>query len=572
MKLRLMASFLLVAMMFALTTSAQAQTYYFSLDEEIVNVYWNEDGTIAVDYIFAFSNSPSADPIDFVDVGMPNASFDWNSISADVDGTPVGISSDFYGEGGYGFAVDLGSLAIQPGQSGQVHVNVGRISNMLYPDDDEPDTYVSGEYSPTWFGSQYVSGSTHVMVTFHLPAGVQPEEARYHPARGGWPCASEPQAAYDQTDRITYTWDCPTADGHSQYTFGLSFPGVYVPPDAVVTTPPAPAFDLGSTIGGIVAWFFSSFSTFAFCGCFGLIFVGGPIWAAINERRRKLQYLPPKISIEGHGIKRGLTAVEAAILMEQPLDKVMTMILFGVVKKNAAEVVKRDPLALKLSDPLPADLHEYEKDFLTAFTKPVLGDQRKNLQEMTVELVKVVGDKMKGFSRSETTTYYKSIMERAWAQIEAAGTPEVKGQLYEEALEWTMLDKQYDERTRRVFTGPVLMPMWWGNYDPSYRPVSAGRGIAPKISVPGASISGGRVSVPGAAFAASVVGNVQAFSSRILGDVGTFTSGITNRTNPLPKTSSGGGFKHGGGGGGGRSCACACACAGCACACAGGGR
>ena len=49
-----------------------------------------------------------------------------------------------------------------------------------------------------------------------------------------------------------------------------------------------------------------------------------------------MQYMPPKIAIEGHGIKRGLTAVEAAILMEQPLDKVMTMILFGVVKKECS--------------------------------------------------------------------------------------------------------------------------------------------------------------------------------------------------------------------------------------------
>ena len=61
-----------------------------------------------------------------------------------------------------------------------------------------------------------------------------------------------------------------------------------------------------------------------------------------------MQYMPPKIAIEGHGIKRGLTAVEAAILMEQPLDKVMTMILFGVIKKNAAEVVTRDPLEIKM--------------------------------------------------------------------------------------------------------------------------------------------------------------------------------------------------------------------------------
>jgi hypothetical protein len=396
-------------------------------------------------------------------------------------------------------------------------------------------------------------------MVFHLPPSVQPEEPRYHPARGGWPCATEPLASYDQQERITYTWDCANANGYSQYTFGLSFPQQYVPAEAIVTAPP---FD----ISGAISSFFSGLSTWGFICCFGLIFVGAPILGAVNERKRKLQYLPPKISIEGHGIKRGLTAVEAAILMEQPLDKVMTMILFSVVKKNAAEVVKRDPLELKLVTPLPEGLHDYEKDFLGAFSKPTLGERRKELQEMTVELVKAVGDKMKGFSRRETTDYYKAIMERAWQQIEAAGTPEVKSQMYDEALEWTMLDKDYDERTRRVFTGPVFVPMWWGRYDPGYRPASVG-GAKPSVSVPGTS-GGGRVSVQGAAFAASVVSSVQGFSSRVLGDVRSFTSGVTTRTNPLPKSTSSGGFRSGGGG----SCACACACAGCACACAGGGR
>ena len=44
------------------------------------------------------------------------------------------------------------------------------------------------------------------------------------------------------------------------------------------------------------------------------------------------------------GIKRGLTAVESAILLEQPMDKILTMILFAVIKKGAATVTKRDPL------------------------------------------------------------------------------------------------------------------------------------------------------------------------------------------------------------------------------------
>ncbi len=560
MKLRLIASLLLVAFMFTLTSSVQAQTYLFSLDSETVHVFWNADGSVALDYVFVFTNSPSADPIDFVDVGMPHEYYDWNSISADVNGIPVGISSDYYGSG-YGFAVDLGAQAIHPGRNGSVHVFVGRVTHMLYPSTEYPDTHVSGQFSPTWFGSEYVTGSTNLTVVFHLPPGVQPEEPFYYPVKGGWPCDTAPAAAYDSDGRITYTWACPKANGYTQYTFGLSFPKKYIPEEAIITTPPpfkpsGGGFDFDSLLG------------FVFCCCFAGLFVGLPVFSIVSERKRKLQYLPPKIALEGHGIKRGLTAVEAAVLMQEPLDKVMTMILFGVVKKGAAEVVQRDPLELKVASPLPENLHEYEKNFLAAFAEPKLADQRKALQEMMVKLVKSVEEKMKGFSRRETVDYYKAIMERAWQQIEAAGTPEVKSEIYEQALEWTMLDKDYDERTRRVFTGPVFLPTWWGRYDPAYRPVAtAGSGGGGKVAAPSTS-GGGRISVPGSAFAASVVGSVQSLASRTLGDVKTFTSGVTNRTNPLPKSSSSGGYR----GGGGHSCACACACAGCACACAGGGR
>jgi hypothetical protein len=252
--------------------------------------------------------------------------------------------------------------------------------------------------------------------------------------------------------------------------------------------------------------------------------------------------------------------------MEQPLDKVMTMILFGAVKKNAATVVTRDPLKIQLADPLPAGLQEYENDFLQAFALQDMAARRKALQEMTVKLVNSVSDKMKGFSRKETVAYYQSIMERAWQQIEAAGTPEVKSQMYDEAMEWTMLDKNYDDRTRRTFTGPIFVPMWWGRFDPGYHPVSTGSVLPASMPTSGGART--PVSIPGSAFAASVVGGVQGFSSKVLGDMKTFTSGVTNKTNPVPvvKSSGSGGF-HGGGG-----CACACACAGCACACAGGGR
>ena len=564
MKLRLLVSLLLVAAIFTVTSSVAAQTYYFVLDEEIVNVYWNSDGSVSLDYVFAFTNDSSADPIAYVDVGMPNSYYDWNSISADVDGTPLELSSDFYGGGSYGFSVDMGAYAIQPGQSGRVHVVVGSVTHMLYPDDTD-ETYTSGNFSPVWFGSAYVYGNTTMTVNFHLPPGVQPNEPRYHNPSGGWPCSSDPVTGFDETGRILYTWACPGANGYSQYIFGLSFPRSYVPADSIESQ----SVYVGGSDNGGSSFNFDNFMGIAFFCCFGGIFVGAPILGVINERKRKMQYLPPKISIEGHGIKRGLTAVEAAILLEQPLDKIMTMILFGVVKKNAASVVTRDPLALTPVSPLPSGLHAYETEFIESFANPNLAERRKSLQALTVKLVQTVSDKLKGFSRKETADYYKGIMERAWQQIEAANTPEVKSQMYDEALEWTMLDKEYDQRTQRSFTGPIFVPVWWHRYDPTFRPVSniPLAGSQPTFS---GSTGGGRVTIPGSAFAASLVTGVQNFSSRVLGDVRTFTSGVTNRTNPVPKTSSG--SYKGSSGGGGRSCACACACAGCACACAGGGR
>jgi hypothetical protein len=271
-----------------------------------------------------------------------------------------------------------------------------------------------------------------------------------------------------------------------------------------------------------------------------------------------------------------LTAVEAAILMEQSVDKVLTMILFGVIKKKAAAVVTREPLEIKSINPLPEGLQPYESEFIAAF-KLARPERKVALQELFVNLVKTVGEKMKGFSKKETLEYYKDINEKAWQQIQDAETPEIKGQKLDESLEWTMLDKDYPQHTQQVFgNGPVFLPMWWSSYDPSFGHASGSHASPISTSPGGSGSSTTTVSLPhlpGSDFAASMVGGVQAFSAGVIGDVTNFTSSITNRTNPVPPPStttwrSGGG----GGGGGGHSCACACACAGCACACAGGGR
>ena len=551
MRRRLLASLLVLLLAFGLVPNVLAQSYSFRLPKEVVHVYWNADGSMAVDYAFTFTNEAGAHVIDFVDVGTPNSSYDGSQIRADVNGTPVSISTDYQGSGS-GFAVDLGGYAIPPGQSGTVNVHIGKINNVLYKDDQD-EAYASAVFSPTYFDGSFVNGDTDLTVTFHLPPGVKPEEPRWHSAPSGFP--SEPAAGLDEQGRITYTWHNPNAKGSRSYDFGASFPKSYVPAEAIYTAPPAPAFNIdGDTVGALVM----------FC-CFGIFFFGIPVLTAIQGNRRKLQYMPPRVALEGQGIKRGLTAVEAAILLEQPLDKVMTMILFGVVKKDAAEVVRRDPLEIKVAAPQPEGLHQYESNFLKAFEQPAGAARQKALQDLMIALVKSVSEKIRGFSRKETVDYYKSIMERAWQQVEAADTPEVKSQKFEEAMEWTMLDRDYDDRMRRTFHGPIFVPTWWGRYDPTFRPASLGS--APRTFAP--TSQGGRMSLPGADIAASMVTGVQTFSSKVMGDLNTFTSRVTNATNPPPKPATGSSYRGGGKSGG---CACACACAGCACACAGGGR
>jgi len=554
MKKHLIAFIVLVACLLLVTNDTLAQSNYFNLRQLNVDVYFNEDGSAKIIYVFAFDNDLGASPIEFVDVAFPPfVSINQSNISADVNGTPVSyVSVSEYQGTGEGVAIALGSQAIPPGGTGIVRTTLDNVRGLLFID-SEDDTYASAEFSPAYFDSSIVKGTTDITLSFHLPPGVQPEEPRWHDSPSGW--VSQPETSMDEQGRVTYTWKNTQASADRKYIFGASFPAKYIP-SGIVRKP-----DVSQSLGITTA----ALTSFGFVGCFIVFFSIIIVLAIRSTTQRKLQYLPPKITIEGHGIKRGLTAVEAAILLEQPLDKVLTMILFGTIKKEAARVTKKDPLEIEVSSTLPEGLQPYETQFLEAFKAPISSRQRE-LREMIIDLVKSVASKMKGFSRKETIIYYRDIVDRAWAQVEAAETPEVKSGKFDEVLEWTMLDKDYEGRTRDVLgPGPIFVPTWWPRFDPSF-----GRTIASGPSVPAPSGGGLTMpTLPGSAFAGSIVTGVQNFSRNVVGSLTDFTSSVTNKTNPVPvstsRTWSGGGRSGGG-------CACACACAGCACACAGGGR
>jgi uncharacterized membrane protein YgcG len=549
---------------------AWAQDYSFNLERNISHVVVNRDGSADIEYWMTFVCDKNAHPIDIVDIGMPNATYDLSTAQAwyDADGSGTNESpltdirkSEWLS---IGVEIHMGKYTIQPGQRGTLHFKI-RVREMVYPDQDE--AYASVEFAPHYYDSSTVHGKTYMEIHLYFPPGVTNEETRYHDQQ------------FDEVDkvddRIVFIWVYPNDSGSVMHKQGISFPRTYV--DTVFKAPVV--VGSGGSSGGGGSSLGNALENFAGCG-FAAVFVavmfGAPILSVIQNKRRKMKYLPPSLAVEGVGIKRGLTAVEASILLEKPLNTILTMILFGLLKKKAVSVITDNPLKLEAVEPRPtAQFRDYEEDFLQAIQKDGTLDE-KQLQKGIVGLIKSVNTKIKGFSRKESVAYYKSIVDRAWSQVTAENTAEIKSKYFDQGLEWMMMDEKFQEKAEGTFSsGPVFLPPWWAYYRPWVPTVRSARSSGGgSSSGPSSSSSGGRggqislPTLPGAAFAGTVVGGLERTAGSIVSKLESFTGGVTQRTNPPPASSSSHSYRSGGSGG----CACACACAGCACACAGGGR
>ena len=574
MKNKVFSFLITIFLLISIISPVCAQDYLYQVPEVDIQVLIEPDGSITIEYYYQFKNQPGAHIIDFVDIGMPgNSQYNLSDITATIDDQPINdIQDSPYVDG---VALGLGSNAIPAGGTGIVYMRAENVRGQFYiASVESEEEYTSMRFQPNYFPAESVAGASDMTITFYLPAAMTEEEPVWFSPKN-WDGDETPASEIDDQGRILYQWSYANASASDKYEFGVAFPSRFIPADTI-NTEQTVTFNPSDVLGTAIP---------ILC-CGGFIAIIGLViyFAAKGAKKRKLKYLPPKIAIEGHGIKRGLTSVEAALLLEQPMDKILTMILFSVMKKDAAEVITREPLEIKVEEKYPEDLRDYEVSFLNSFKGTKAAERRKQLQDMMVALVQGVSTKMKGFSRKETVTYYEDIIKKAWEQVEKAETPEVRAEKYSDAVDWTMLDNDYDTRTRRMFgTGPVYMPYWWWRADPTISRTStagrtvggaAARGSGPSLPSGGKSKTITLPQLPGSNAAASLTNTVTAFSAGAVGNLASFTGGVTDKTNPLPKPTSST-FRSTGGGrssGGGRSCACACACAGCACACAGGGR
>ncbi len=522
---RIFARFSFLLVVLSLATAARAQQYKFQVPQNRCVVTVNPDASVTLDYAITFANE--GQPIDVIDVGMPNGNYDLAGVTADLGGVPISdIRPSEYVKPGV--EVHLGNKAIPAGQNGTLHLKAS-VPDMVFKDDKDPN-YASVEFSPTWYGAEFTSGKTDLQCEFVLPEGVKPEESRWHELQA--------TSSRFENGRVVYTWDIPFASPSDRLTFGASFPKRVM--QRITETPKEP-------VQNPVTVLFSSLVKAA-GGCmpclFFMLFPALTIFGIFKNRQRRLQYLPATVGIEGTEVRRGLTVPEVAVLMQQPVDKVMALILFGLVRKGMVKVTGRNPLKLALV-PGAQPQFSYEGEFAKAVQDDGKISEAEASKVLT-DLIKKVSDKMKGYSRAKSVAYYQEIMRKAWDQVGAED--------YSQAFEWLILDKDFGRQAQERYADrPMPVPVWWPMIYTGHTIGGSGGG-----SVPG----GGLPNLTSAAN--GIVSGIEGFGHDLVNSVPGLASRVTNTTNPVP-VSSGGHYSGGG-------CACACACAGCACACAGGGR
>lgn len=538
---------MLASLLLLVTIPSPAASYSFQVPTETVWVRVNTDSSLDFWYTVEFQCDPGASSIDIVDMGMPNTNYYLSECTASIDGhsleeiKPSTVVTP-------GVEVHLNEFAIQPGKSGKFQFH-GKNPQMVYADTSRPG-YASMQFKNTWWGEQYAHGNTSLSFSIQFPRGVKPNETVWH------------QVQYNSTsvneDCIVFTWDNASAVPYEGYVYGVSFPAIYVSgvyPEQPLPdyTPPAPSSTSYSSGGGI-SW---SYYIFLAIIIFSTLIRGAFSARTVRKRGAKIAYFKPSVGIEGAGPAKDLMPAEAALLLEQELDRVAAVAYFEMLAGETISIESAKPLSLlhpAVTSLSPASGRGYYPEFIAALTAD--GQLDADTLELAFKsLIASVGKKVLGYSTGESAKYYREAAKSSWDTVLGARGAADKVTEFEKYLPWLLLDTSFGAKARQAFpAGSVPMPGWAQSLAGS---LEKGGSSAPDLG-----------DVIARAFLALQDGPYALTKDMQPGIVKDVYPEEYRRAYVARRAFVGGL----GGGGGGGGCACACACAACACACAGGGR
>ncbi len=540
--------------------SMQQTNYDFRLQNNTAHVYVLNDGGIFINCTLVFYNY--GDPIDVIDFGFPNDYYDRDSVRAFWDdGSGFVEMTNIQESSVIPIGVEVwidSSHRIGSGETGTLMI-WGTNPHMVYQDTSE-EGYAGIMYSPTWFDPDYCRSVDNLDVYLHFPEGfLNGTLARWSSEPTGWDTSGT---------SLIYYWH---VGSHipQQFMYGISFP-VEAVSTYFTIEPPGFTFDWDLIM---FLFILGMVILIPFIACFAFV-------KSFQDRgRMRKGYLPPAVAVESLGVHRGLTVVEASILMETPLNRVVVLILFGLLKKELITMEPGQPPKIRVlkpelfqtASPSGPKIHYYERMFIKTLNSDG-SVSRTQLKTALTGIIKTVARKMEGFSRSKTVQYYQQIMRRAEDEMLKADTPKQQIAAFDDHIEWVMLDEKYEERLRPVRTWYVpywyhhhFYPVIWVGRRPGRAVVPPPTRVVPSAPVPSSGSKTAPVAIPN--LADSFVTGVEGFANSMVTGFSGIADSIARILVPPPPrparaTSS---FS-------GRSCACACACVSCACACAGGGR
>jgi len=514
---------------------AQAKIYH--VERQWSKVLINYDRSISILYNITFVNDPtSSGSLSWITLGMPKRPF---QVVYVVDASGQQLNWQDASSGDWS-GIRIGDLNIPVGGTLVFFVNA-TVPDMVFDDTTNPGN-VGMQFTPAWWDCSV----RELRLAVVLPDGVGREEIRVTP---NW------DNLLQENGRYLVYWERHDLSPNERVTFGASFPAEYVSQPTVTTvttrtSTPAP----GVPVAGLGVIFFV------------FLLVAGAIVVVVS-RARKQTYVRPSIGIEGLGPRRGLTAVEAAYLLNLSPTRILTMVLFSVMRKGAAEVVGVKPrLRLRVAQG-GESLRYYERSFLDAVAAKNGGEGYLD-EDQLLRMFKILRDgvekKLVGYCRQDTVLHYQEIVNRAWEQVTQAQTPQVKVGTVSDSLEWLMTDPNFDKRIDRVLTSDdVVQPLagwwWWWLYTRQYAPAPAPSRTTPTARAPSL-----------AEYANAMVTGIENTSNSIVANAEKFADTVARALAPAPPQSKPA-VQHSSCVCACVSCACVCACVSCACACAGGG-
>lgn len=434
--------------------SLGAQGPEFIIQEESTEVTINSDSTVDIWYFLTIETNKG--PQNGIYVGIPVETI--YDFAASQSGKMLKVEKE---------PQRLKIWFLDPAQSGDVtEIKVSfTATGMIHPDEEGR---LGMQFFPAWWDGQ----KTDVLkVKFILPEGCDISEVGNYPAQAK-NRGMEGGRAYVYFERANL-------GPGKKFECGVSFPEKYI----TAPTTPAPVEETGIPGASVTC-----------CFTFFLVFVIGVLALLFTVAKKK--YVSPTMQMESLGIRKDLDPVEAAYILDAHPVKLINLILLGLVRKGALQILDWGPVKMEVLEQkrkeeafncpncgAPLDsavelqfcqycgsevrvsgtLTYYENEFLLNCIKKDGTLEEASVSKVLATLYKRVDSKITGYNRSQTADFYREQIKNYWADIESA-TPEDRYKLFGDKVDWLMADPEFDKKTEKSFEGvdvPYTPPSWW---------------------------------------------------------------------------------------------------------------